>query len=697
MNSASNSNVVVTQKSTSATPLKKESTTIGACTTEIDLNINRECITFVWLDLRRDSTGTFIGTLRAINDCVRTFTDASACLDFIKCSHEKIFFISSSSNTELIATVHLCTAVEAIFVLDPETNSVRGDFPKLIDIFTQQEELLRVLRITLDTFEQIQLERFAFETDKVFIWWQLWKVEITSQKAMPNSKNYLVEQARNYYRGNPKRLKLIDEFDKSYRANDSLRWCFRSPFPSRLLRCALMSPTLKQLSPYQFLITDAIRILQQQSKRTGHGQVYRGMKLSNELVDMFETHTGELVCVNGFFTCTKSRNIELQSAASPGYRSDLSSVLFKIDFDASSRFAEVAMENGSTIVIFDVATIFRVVCVNRGSMSIIKLKTASDEGKKLALEYKEKNKGKTIKILLDELSAPSKSPTPPPSSPPTTTVEARNELTHISNSQISEDELEAKKYLKRGDIDRAILAYRRIRPLSVRILKLIGQLSADEKQDYDTAIECYRQALKMQEEAGEDIVDTLSRLGTVYHHCGDYESALQYHNRALSLYESTHPRDLNSMATSLTKISNAHRAHKEFKEALDYAQRAWTLCESCESENDTIVAKSLALLTNIHHDLGDDAQALKLGTRALILFERTRSSNPSQSAELLNTLGLAQMNLGELSEARHYFERALKIYSHIAPLEQTESAKTEKNLQCVLEMQQNIDNLQHYS
>jgi tetratricopeptide (TPR) repeat protein len=60
--------------------------------------------------------------------------------------------------------------------------------------------------------------------------------------------------------------------------------------------------------------------------------------------------------------------------------------------------------------------------------------------------------------------------------------------------------LQAKKFLERGDIDQAIMAYRRVRPVSVRILKIIGQLSADEKQDYDTAIECYRQALKMQEQ-----------------------------------------------------------------------------------------------------------------------------------------------------------------------------------------------------
>ncbi|CAF0930238.1 unnamed protein product [Adineta steineri] len=666
------------------------STVTTAGTASGDLNSNHECVTFVWLDLRRETTGTFIGALRSINDCVQTYTDMSTCLDSIRSSNEIIFFISSTSNAEFLAELHDCVNVEAIFILDPDMNTIRGEFPKITGIFNQQEELLRVLRVTLDTFEQLQLEKFTFETDKMFLWWQLWKESITIKNPASNCKNDLVEKARDYYRTNPKRLKIIEEFDKGYRSNDAIRWCFRSIFPSRPLRYALYSRLGELLSSYQFLTTNVSRSIQQQSKQPNHGQLFRGMKLPAELIDMFETHTGQLVCANGFFMCSKMRNVELQSAASPGYRTDLISVLFKIDFDASAHFAEVLLENNSTIIVFDVATSFRVICVNRGPMSIIKLKTAVEDGKKVASQYKENNKGKTLQVLLDELSAPPKPPTPPK-------IEVRKEPNPVSNSQISEEELQAKAYLERGDIDRAIMAYRRIRPVTVRILKIIGQLSAEEKHDYDTAIECYELALKMQDETDDNLPDTLLRLGICYYRCGKFDLAINCHTRALSLYESVRRRDTASMITCLTTISCSHRARKELTQALDYAQRAWTLCESNESKNDIIVATSLASLASIHHDLTDDAQALRLGTRALGIFERTRSSNPFHIAELLNTLGLVKMNLGDLPESRHYFERALKIYSNKAPLGQSEKVQVEKNLECVLEMQQNTDKLQHYS
>ena len=179
MSSTKDSSATVMQQSTSMTSSKKGSAMASASTTQIDPNVNCECVTFVWLDHRRDSTGSFVGALRAINDHVRMFTETPTCLDLIKSSNEKIFFISSSSNSEFLATVNLCEAVEAIFVFDPDTSSIRGDFPKLVNIFTQQEELLRALRTTLDAFEHLQLEAFAFETDKVFLWWQIWKEEVS--------------------------------------------------------------------------------------------------------------------------------------------------------------------------------------------------------------------------------------------------------------------------------------------------------------------------------------------------------------------------------------------------------------------------------------------------------------------------------------------------------------------------------------
>ncbi|CAF4482044.1 unnamed protein product, partial [Rotaria magnacalcarata] len=75
-------------------------------------------------------------------------------------------------------------------------------------------------------------------------------------------------------------------------------------------------------------------------------------------------------------------------------------------------------KNSSPMIAFDACMIFRIVYVNRGPMSIIKLKTAGDAGKKIALDYLENHPNETIQSLVDELLKPLKPPTPPPTPPP---------------------------------------------------------------------------------------------------------------------------------------------------------------------------------------------------------------------------------------------------------------------------------------
>jgi hypothetical protein len=144
----------------------------------ITMQEHYESVTFVWLDLQKRLTTTIVNSLRSINDSVRVYTDSGLCFDAIRSSSEKIFFISSCSGTEVIATVHDFPVVEAIFVLETNADNVHGNFPKLCGIFALQDELFRELKEILDVFEQVQLEVFVYEQDDEFLWRQLWKEEV---------------------------------------------------------------------------------------------------------------------------------------------------------------------------------------------------------------------------------------------------------------------------------------------------------------------------------------------------------------------------------------------------------------------------------------------------------------------------------------------------------------------------------------
>lgn len=141
--------------------------------------VNRESILFVWLDLQFQSTPAFIHSLRTINDRVKVYSDESTCLDALKSLQERIFFISSSSNQELIAKLNSIDSIEAIFVPDSDVTFIKGEYNKLLGFFPDLLGLLPILKEKLGRFQKIMLEKFLFEQDDLFLWLQTWKDEVS--------------------------------------------------------------------------------------------------------------------------------------------------------------------------------------------------------------------------------------------------------------------------------------------------------------------------------------------------------------------------------------------------------------------------------------------------------------------------------------------------------------------------------------
>lgn len=231
-------------------------------------------------------------------------------------------------------------------------------------------------------------------------------------------KEIFVNAARKCYRDNPVILRQIDELEKTYRSSEVISWCLRSPFPSRFLHHAIRAHNKDQLRVCRSIFIDVFHIFEQHPQRRTTDQFYRGMKLSNEIINKFEAHIGQLVSTSGFFPSTRSRSNALALASLPAYRPDLLPVLFKIDCDQLSVYIDLANKYPSPLLAFELCSAFRVVHVNRGAITVVKLKTDRDSGRRLASRYLDQHSDVTIQSLLDELITPPKPPTPPPPPPP---------------------------------------------------------------------------------------------------------------------------------------------------------------------------------------------------------------------------------------------------------------------------------------
>ena len=210
--------------------------------------------------------------------------------------------------------------------------------------------------------------------------------------------------AEMYYHGNVKLLQSISLFDLTYNKNEALQWCFYSPFPSRFLHQALHTRHQEHLELTRFLLNDVSSLIHRNNSRKTTHQFYRGMKLTQELLDHLMNHIGKLICAKGYFTCVKSRATALQMSWSLDHRSDLKPVLFKVICDPNCAFRELVMKDKTTQIVFDVFTPFRITFVNRALVSIVRMEPADDEGRNMARAYRTKHKGENIQQLLDQLA-----------------------------------------------------------------------------------------------------------------------------------------------------------------------------------------------------------------------------------------------------------------------------------------------------
>lgn len=118
-----------------------------------------------------------ISSLRLIINEIHTFIDIQTCLKFVRFCSDRIFFVLTSNDKQVLEEFHSIKSIEAIFIFNIDAQ-LDSRFPKLYGVYSHYEQVLNGIKDTLDWYEQVQLEIFVFERDRVFLWIQLWRDEV---------------------------------------------------------------------------------------------------------------------------------------------------------------------------------------------------------------------------------------------------------------------------------------------------------------------------------------------------------------------------------------------------------------------------------------------------------------------------------------------------------------------------------------
>ncbi|CAF3827795.1 unnamed protein product [Rotaria sp. Silwood1] len=672
---------------------------------------NKESTTLIWFDPNigsREDTEKTKEQLRLINDYVVFSTDLEQCATFIESvDKEKVFLITSGSKaSQILSRTSSCRQLDSIFIfclkkeryehLFNEYSKIVGIYVKLDDLCQSIEEQIDLVNRHMQTFSFFDQHEKALkdlsEESAAFLWFQLFNYVVARLPRNQQAKQQMIQICKDYYRGNKKEIRAIEDFEKTYRSEDSILWYSKQTFVYKLINKALRTEDINLLYIFRFFIGDLSEALQQEHTKILSSKhkilnVYRGVKLDKEEFDKLKENQGKLVSTNGYLSTSQRKSLALSFAMKPTKRIDVIPVLFHIQCDIKqvnkniifadiSEFSQYPHEEE---VLFDLNACFIIESIEeQESLQIITM-NLSNEGQKITKDYLDLTRQETEELsvsivfgrLLCNLGEYDKS---------------QKYFEQLLNDSKDEDRAwiefnigrtldfkgewkRARKYFERA-YDRMMKSEPARIIDSAHVLNYLGNILSYQRK-YDEALDYHQRALKIREEfhpSGHvDIATSLSNIGRILHHQGQHDEALDYHQQALKIREKFYPSGHVDIARSLNNIGRILHDQKKYDEALNYHQRALKIYKEFLPFGHIHIARSLNNIGRVLDSQGKYDEALDYHQRALKIREKFYPSGHVEVAKSLSHIGRILQDQGKYDEALDYHQRALKLQEKFYP------------------------------
>ncbi|CAF1347851.1 unnamed protein product [Rotaria sordida] len=193
--------------------------------------------------------------------------------------------------------------------------------------------------------------------------------------------------------------------------------------------------------------------------------------------------------------------------------------------------------------------------------------------------------------------------------------------------------------------------------------------------------------------------DINSNLGENYYHCGKYEEALIYYEKAFKIFQCTLPNTHLVFVCLYNNIALTHQGLGNQDVTITYYERSIDIIHSQESvslKND-LLADAYGNIGTLHLDNGSCKKAIEYFEKQLT----TKKLNivTCQSPYFITTytgLGSAYTSLNKCTEALEYHHRALDIAQAILPTYHEILGNIYNNIACVYSEQAKYDQALHY-
>ncbi len=211
---------------------------------------------------------------------------------------------------------------------------------------------------------------------------------------------------------------------------------------------------------------------------------------------------------------------------------------------------------------------------------------------------------------------------------------------------------------------------------------------AYEKGEYESSLDWHERALeiKLRSLKSDDphLANSYNSIGTIYERKKDYTRALQSFHKSLIILKQAFGDDHPKVAICLNNIAGIYQAEKRYNEALKYNQKALNIREKHLPADHPDLGASHSNIGIIYRCLGHYNFAIEHHYQSLKIHQKSLPPQHPQIASTLNNVGLVYEDKGAYQQALGSYEKAALIYRHALPSTHPNIIKTEQFIQRVL-------------
>ncbi|CAF0824845.1 unnamed protein product [Didymodactylos carnosus] len=327
--------------------------------------VNLESYQLLWLDANvhnDDDHKITLESLRKIVDYAKLFDNVEECRQFLEnaqdCAITTFLVVSDDLAEILLSKVHHLKNVSTVYIYGYNTKlspqQWACNYSKIKGTYTEQKEILKCLLEDVHAHLKHDEQQTIFNLNS--------SDENTTDDIASCLK--LITALKNYYQGNATELHILEEFERTYKSTDAIRWYTRETFLYRILNKALRQHNTEVLFLLGFFLCDIYKQLKEQHLKFKSSaahldsptiKLYRGQMMKMTEIKRLDKNNPDRSYYayayrinNSFLSTSLDRNLALFFLSLGGTHRDddeLQSVLFEIEIDLRGRsqpFADIS-------------------------------------------------------------------------------------------------------------------------------------------------------------------------------------------------------------------------------------------------------------------------------------------------------------------------------------------------------------------